>query len=56
MGMFPRLGITMQTAYPAFIFLPMAFLFVAISTQNDVARLEKRIDDLEAKLSDAKKV
>ncbi len=55
-GMFPRLGITMQAAYPAFFFLPMAFLFVATSTQNEVARLEKRIDDLEAKLSNAKKV
>jgi hypothetical protein len=54
-GMFPKLGITIQTAYPVLVFLPMAFLFVAVSTQNEVARLEKRIDDMEAKLSDAKK-
>ena len=36
--------------------LPLVFLFVAISTNTQIIRLENRINDLEAKLSDAKKV
>jgi predicted PurR-regulated permease PerM len=55
-GMFPRSGITIQTAFPTFFgFLPMVFFFIALSTQSQITRLEKRINDLETKLSDAKK-
>ena len=40
--------ISMPGGLPAFIaFLPMAFFFSAISTQNHVSRLEKRIASLE---------
>jgi len=40
--------ISLPAGFPAFIgFLPMAFFFSAIYTQNHISRLEKRIESLE---------
>ncbi len=41
-------AISTPAGFPAFIaFLPMAFFFSALSTQNHIARLERRIESLE---------
>jgi hypothetical protein len=40
--------VSLPGGLPAFIaFLPMAFFFSAISTQNHISRLERRIESLE---------
>ena len=40
--------ISLPPGFPAFLaFLPMAFFFSAIYTQNQIARLERRIESLE---------
>jgi hypothetical protein len=45
-----RSTISLPPGFPAFVaFLPMAFLFSAINTQNYISRLEKRIESLEKK-------
>ena len=43
-----RSTISLPTGSPAFFaFLPMAFFFSAISVQNHISRLERRIEGLE---------
>ena len=43
-----RSTISLPAGFPAYIaFLPMAFFFSAIYTQNHISRLERRIESLE---------
>ena len=43
-----RSTISLPAGFPAFIgFLPMAFFFSAIYTQNQISRLDSRIESLE---------
>jgi hypothetical protein len=41
-------SISLPAGFPAFLaFLPMAFFFAAMTTQNHISRLERRIESLE---------
>jgi len=43
-----RSTISLPAGFPAYIaFLPMAFFFTALYTQNQFSRLERRIESLE---------
>jgi hypothetical protein len=45
-----RSPVSLPAGSPAFFaFLPMAFFFSAMSTQNHISRLERQIDSLEKK-------
>ena len=49
-----RSTITMSAGFPAYVaFLPMAFFFSALYTQNQISRLEKRIGSLEKQAGSA---
>jgi uncharacterized membrane protein YoaK (UPF0700 family) len=40
--------ISLPPGFPAFLaFLPMAFFFAALTTQNHISRLERRIESME---------